>query len=167
LQRVSQTGAQPFPENCIRRRSTLVFPLEDRRLRNRAQESGVRDPALRDTATRVLRDKNFLPLTQDQLADVREFVKDPDPGVRCVAAWVLHCRRAQTGAAVDDKDFIEVQRQALKASDPWARRRAAEFLGTLGTYGKDAEAALSAVLDDPDAGVRDTAAAALKGIQRK
>jgi HEAT repeat protein len=143
----------------------LVGPAAPEALRELLD--AVRDPALRDTATRVLRDKNFLPLTPDQLTDVRGFVKDPDPGVRCVAAWVLHCRRAQTGAAVDDKDFIEVQRQTLKASDPWARRQAAQLLGTLGPYGKDAEAALSAVLDDPDAGVREAAAAALKGIQRK
>jgi HEAT repeat protein len=143
----------------------LVGPAAQEALRELLD--GVRDPALRDTATRVLRDKNFLPLTPDQLADVRGFVKDPDAGVRCVAAWVLYCRRGQTGAAVDDKDFIEVQRHTLKTSDPWARRQAAQFLGTLGPYGKDAEAALSAVLEDPDAGVREAAAAALKGIQRK
>jgi HEAT repeat protein len=141
----------------------LVAPAAGDALRELLE--AVRDPGVRDTAARVLRDKNFVPLTRDQIAEATRRLKDPDAGVRCVAAWVLYCRRGQPGVDLQSKDFLEVQVQALTASDRWARREAARFLGSLGPYGEDAAPALSAARDDADAGVREAAAAALKCIQ--
>ena len=101
-------------------------------------------------------------LTKDPLADVKPFLEDKNAGVRCVAAWVLHCARA-----VEIKNVIAVQVETLKASDPWARRQAARFLGRLGRYGKDAAPALSAALEDQDQAVRKAVAEALQRIQQK
>jgi HEAT repeat protein len=127
----------------------------------------VREPALRDTAVRVLRDKSFVPMTTEQLADARTFLKDSDVGVRCVAVWAVHCARRQAGENVDYKLDIAAFQEALQAADPWARRQAARFLGSFGSYAKDAVPALSAALQDTDEGVRKAAAEALKGIQQK
>jgi HEAT repeat protein len=127
----------------------------------------VREPALRDTAVRIFRDKNFVPMTKEQLADAKEFLKDSDAGVRCVAVWVVHCARRQAGENVDYKPDCAAFQETLKAADPWARCQAAHFLGSFGPYAKDAAPALSAVLDDKDEGVRKAAEEALKRIQQK
>jgi HEAT repeat protein len=121
----------------------------------------VRDSAVRDIAAETAVDVSTY-LTKDPLSDVKGLLQDKDAGVRCVAAWMLHCARA-----VELKDVISVQRETFRATDPWARRQAARFLGRLGPYGKDAAPALSAALEDKDEGVRDAAAAALKSVQRK
>jgi HEAT repeat protein len=121
----------------------------------------VRDPVIREIAWETAVDSSIY-LTKDPLTDVKGFLQDKDAGVRCVTAWVLHCARA-----VEIKDVIAVQTQTLKASDPWARRQAARFLGRLNTYGKDAAPALTAALGDKDQGVRDAAAQALKSIRGK
>jgi HEAT repeat protein len=121
----------------------------------------VRDPLIREIAVETAADMSTY-LTKDPLTDVKRFLQDEDAGVRCVTAWALHCARA-----VDIKEVIAVQRETLKASDPWARRQAARFLGRLGPYGKDAASALSAALDDKDEGVRKAAAEALKKVQPK
>jgi HEAT repeat protein len=121
----------------------------------------VRDPAIRDIAWETAVDSSIY-LTKDPLADVKGFLQDNDAGVRCVAAWCLHCARA-----VELKQVIAVQTDTLKAADPWARRQAARFVGRLGPYGKDAAPALAAALEDTDEGVRQAAAAALKSLQRK
>lgn len=145
----------------------LVSPSAKEALRELIEAVG--EPALRDAATAIIRDKweiTNMPLLKDQVPDVMELFKDPDPGVRCVAAWVLHCGRAQVGDAVKINDVIAVLRETLKASDPWARRQAARFLGRLGPTAKDAAASVSAVLEDKDAGVRNAAAEALKRIQK-
>jgi HEAT repeat protein len=127
----------------------------------------VREPSLRDTAVRIFRDKNFVPLTKDQIAEASKFLEDPDPGVRCVAAWVVHCGRRIAGENVDYREIFAVQQETLKASDPWARVQAARFLGSFGSYAREAIPALSAVLEDRDEAVRQAAAEALKRIQPK
>jgi HEAT repeat protein len=127
----------------------------------------VREPALRDTAVRIFSDKNFVPMTEEQLADAKTFLRDSDAGVRCVAVWVVHCARRIAGENVDYKPDIAAFEETLNAKDPWARRQAAHFLGHFGPFAKDAVPALTATLDDKDEGVRKAAAEALKGIQRK
>jgi HEAT repeat protein len=143
----------------------LVAPAAEEALHNLLD--AVRDPTVRDTATRILVDKSFLPLTKDQVIDARKCWGDGDPGVRCVAAWVLYCRRGQPGVGVELKDVLETWEQGLKASDPWARRHAARFVGSLGPAARGAVPALTAALEDKDDGVRTTAAEALKKIQQK
>jgi HEAT repeat protein len=121
----------------------------------------VRDPAIREIAWETAVDSSIY-LTKDPLEDVKEFLQDKDAGVRCVAAWVLHCARA-----VELKSVIGVLTDTLKAPNPWARRQAARFLGRLGPYGREAAPALVAVLEDRDEGVRTAAAEALKRVQQK
>jgi len=121
----------------------------------------VRDPDIREIAWETAVDSSIY-LTKDPLGDVKVFLKDKDAGVRCVAAWVLHCARA-----VEIKNVIAVQVETLKASDPWARRQAARFLGRLGPYGKEAAPALTAALRDQDQGVRKSVAEALQRIQQR
>ena len=121
----------------------------------------VRDPAIREIAWETAVDSSIY-LTKDPLADVKVFLEDKDAGVRCVAAWVLHCARA-----VELKSIIAVETETLKSANPWARRQAARFLGRLGPYGKEAAPALTVVLEDQDEGVRAAAAEALKRIQQK
>jgi HEAT repeat protein len=127
----------------------------------------VRDPALRDTAVQILRDKNFVPLTKEQIAEAEKFLADSDAGVRAVAAWVVHCGRRIAGEAVDYKEVLGVQQETLKAADPWARCQAARFLSSFGPYARDAVLALTAALDDKDEGTRQAAAEALKNIRGK
>jgi len=127
----------------------------------------VRDPALRDTAVRIIRDKNFVPLTKEQIAEASKLLEDSDPGVRCVAAWVVHCGRRQAGENVDYREVVAALKETLKVADPWARRQSARFLGSFGPYAKDAVPALSAALDDKDEDVRRAAADALKSIRPK
>jgi HEAT repeat protein len=127
----------------------------------------VRERALRDTAVRIFRDKNFVPMTKDQLAKVSKFLEDADPGVRCVAAWVVHCARRQAGENVDYEEVIGALQESLQAADPWARLQAARFLGTFGPYARSAVPALTAAVEDKEEEVRKAAAEALKGIQRK
>ena len=55
----------------------------------------VRDPTLRDTAVRILRDRSSVPWTREQLAAVSGLLNDPDLGVCSVAAWVVHCGTRQ------------------------------------------------------------------------
>jgi HEAT repeat protein len=121
----------------------------------------VREPAVRDLATEIALEVSPY-LMNDPLADVKGLLKDKDAGVRCLAAWVLHCARA-----VEVQDVIAVQRETLTASDPWARRRAAQFLGALGPAAKDTAEALAALLQDKDRGVREAAAKALARIRQK
>jgi HEAT repeat protein len=120
----------------------------------------VRNPTLRDFATEMASEASMY-LQKDPMVDVKGFLQDNDAGVRCVAAWVLH-----TARAVELKDVVAVLCETLKATDPWARRQAARFLGKLGRYGKDAAPALAAAMEDKDEGVRDEVAKALKSIQR-
>jgi HEAT repeat protein len=127
----------------------------------------VRDHALRDTALRILKDKNFVPLTKEQLASARKFVEDADEGVRCVAVWVVHCGRRMAGESVVYKDDVLLFGKALKAKDPWARLQAARFLGSFGPTSKDAVPALTVALEDKDEGVRKAAAEALERIRPK
>jgi HEAT repeat protein len=141
----------------------LVAPAA--REARREMIDAVREPALRDTAVRILKDKSFVPLTKEQLADAAKFLDDPDPGVRCVAAWVVHCGRRIAGAAVNYKEVLDAQQQTLKAADPWARRQAARFLGSFGPAARAAAPALSALLEDDDEGVRKAAAEALKAVR--
>jgi HEAT repeat protein len=123
----------------------------------------VRDAELRDTATDIIRNlSNYAYARKDQLPQLKKFVQDEDRGVRCVAAWVVYC-----GRAVELKEVITIQQEALKATDPWARRQAAQFLGALGSNARDAVPALSAVLEDKDEAARKAAAEALKKIQQK
>jgi HEAT repeat protein len=99
---------------------------------------------------------------KDPLADVKPLLKDKDTGVRCVTAWVLYGAQA-----LGLEEVIAVQREALKASDPWVRRRAIQYLGALGPNAKDTAEALSALSRDKDEGVREAAARALTRIQKK
>jgi HEAT repeat protein len=124
----------------------------------------VRNPKMRDTAANIAVNASVY-LKKDQLQDVMKCLQDKDPGVRCVAGWVLHCGRVQLGEPVEFKDVIAVQKETLAASDAWARRKAAGFLGALGPNAKGATEALSALLKDEDEGVRDAAGKALKSIQ--
>jgi HEAT repeat protein len=62
---------------------------------------------------------------------------------------------------------IAVQREALKASDPWVRRRALQYLGALGPNARDTAEAVSALSRDEDEEVRKAAATALARIQKK
>jgi HEAT repeat protein len=121
----------------------------------------VRDPAVRQLACDTALDVSIY-LTKDPLTDVKPLLEDKDAAVRCVASWVLYCARA-----VEMKDAIAVQREALKAADPWARQQAARFLGKLGPSAKDAAEDLAALLDDKDEGTRKAAAEALKNIRGK
>jgi HEAT repeat protein len=121
----------------------------------------VRDPAVRQLASETAAEVAVY-LTKDPLTDVKELLQDKDAGVRCVTAWVLHSARN-----VDLKEVLPVLQETLKATDPWARRQAARYLGRLGPYAKDAAPALSAALDDKDEDVRRAAAEALKSIQQK
>jgi HEAT repeat protein len=141
----------------------LVAPVA--REARREMIDAVREPALCDTAARILKDKRFVPLTKEQLADAGKFLEDSDPGVRCVAAWVVHCGRRIAGEAVNYKEVLDAQQETLKAADPWARRQAARFLGSFGPYARDAAPALSALLEDGDEGVRNAAAEALKAVR--
>jgi len=121
----------------------------------------IRDPAVRDFATEIALEVSAY-LMIDPLADVKDLLLDKDAGVRCVSAWVMYCARA-----VEIKEVIAVQQEVLKASDPWVRRRAAQYLGALGPNAKDAVPALLTALKDQDEGVRAAAAKALKSIQQK
>jgi HEAT repeat protein len=123
--------------------------------------AAVRDPAVRDFATEIAVEVSTY-LMNDPLSDVKALLKEKDAGVRCLAAWVLYCARA-----VEISEVSALLQQTLKAADPWARRRAARFLGALGASGKDAVPALSAALEDEDESVRKAAVAALKNIQPK
>src|SRR5262249_58225863 len=79
----------------------LVAPAA--REARREMLDAVREPTLRDTAVRVLRDKSFVPLTKEKMADARKFLEDKDPDVRCVAVWGVHCGRRTAGGAVSTK----------------------------------------------------------------
>jgi HEAT repeat protein len=121
----------------------------------------VRDPKVRALAVESAVEVSIY-LTKDPMNDVRPFLKDKDPAVRCVTAWVLHSARA-----VPIKEAIGVLRETLSAAHPWAQCQAAHYLGKLGAEARDAVPELSRALDDKDEGVRDAAAKALKAIQRK
>jgi HEAT repeat protein len=129
---------------------------------------GVRDPAVRDIATEIVRTLTLNPyLRKEQLPALMPFLKDPNAAVRCVAVWVLHCGRSTAGESVEIKEVTRVLRQTLAAEDPWARRQAARYLGSLGPFAKDAVPDLSARLHDKDERVRASVADALKSIQQK
>ena len=121
----------------------------------------VRNPMLRDLATEMASEASVY-WTKDPLADVKDYLRDKDAHVRCVAAWVLHSARA-----VPIKEAIGVLRETLSASHPWARCQAALYLGKLGAEARDAVPELTRALDDSDEGVRHAAAKALKAVQRK
>jgi HEAT repeat protein len=122
--------------------------------------------AVRDSAVRALAVESAVEvsiyLTKDPMNDVRPFLEDKDPAVRCVTAWVLHSARA-----VPIKEAIAVLRETLRVPHPWAQCQAAHYLGKLGAEARDAVPELMRALDDSDEGVRDAAAKALKGIQGK
>ncbi len=121
----------------------------------------VRDPAVRQLASATARDVSIY-LANDPLADVKPLLEDKDAGVRSLAAWVLYSARA-----VGLKDVVAVQRDALKAGEPWARQQAAHYLGSLGPSARDAAPALTAALEDRDEGVRKAAAEALQRLGSK
>jgi HEAT repeat protein len=125
--------------------------------------AAVRDTSVRDLACQIAFDASmYLPATKDPLADVKGLLEDRDAGVRCAAGWVLYSARA-----VEIKDALAVLRGTLKAADPWARRQAVRYLGTLGSAAREAAAEVSALLKDSDEGVRAAAGEALKSMQRK
>ena len=121
----------------------------------------VRDPAIRQIASVTALEFSAY-LTKDPLTDVKPLLEDKDAGVRCVTSWVLY-----TARAVEMKDTIAVQRETLKAADPWARQQAACFLGKLGQSARDAADDLAALLEDKDEATRKAAAEALKSIRGK
>jgi len=122
----------------------------------------AREPALRDRVAEICGNV-VMYMKKDQVpAGVTKLLQDTDVAVRCVAAWTLYGARA-----IDIKDAIAVQRETLKAADPWARRQAAKFLAKLGPSAKDAADDLTALLDDKDEGVREAATKALKSIQKQ
>jgi HEAT repeat protein len=121
----------------------------------------VRDPAVRELAAEIAVEVSVY-LTRDPLADVKGFAQDRDANVRCVTGWVLH-----TARAVDVKEAVGVLRGTLQADDPWARRRAAQYLGKLGPQARDAAGELKELLQDKDEGVRAAAAEALKAVGEK
>jgi HEAT repeat protein len=121
----------------------------------------VRDPTVRALAVESAVEVSIY-LTKDPMNDVRPFLKDKDPAVRCVTAWVLHSARA-----VPIKEAIAVLRETLSISHPWAQCQAAHYLGKLGAEAADAVPELTRALDDSDEGVRDAAAKALKAVRRR
>jgi HEAT repeat protein len=169
----SKAGVRYFLKTADPKGGKALYDAENILVAPAAQDArremidAVREPTLRDTAVQVLRDKNFVPLTTTQLADVEKFLGDPNPGVRCVAAWVVHCGRRIAGESVDYKEVIAVQRDALKSADPWARRQAAHFLGSFGPNARDASDDLAALPDDKDEEIRKATAKALKNIRGK
>ncbi len=120
----------------------------------------IGDPAIRELAAKTAVDVSIY-LTGQPLSDVKPLLGDRNAAVRCVSAWVLYSARA-----ADLKDVLAVQRETLRARDPWARRRAAQFLGALGPGARGAAGALKALSQDEDEGVRQAAAAALVRIQK-
>jgi HEAT repeat protein len=169
LVRIGGPGAEPgvryLLETAVRRRernwtdATHILMAPTGRPALPALLGAVRDPLVRDLAEEIAREVSVY-LTKDPLADVKGLLEDRDAGVRSVAAWLLYGARA-----VEVKDVVAVQRGALKAADPWARRQAARYLGSLGPAARDAAPALTAALQDPDEGVRTAAARALKNVQ--
>jgi HEAT repeat protein len=121
----------------------------------------VGDPGVRELAAKTAVDVS-VHLTGQPLADVKALLGDKNASVRCVTAWVLYGAQS-----LELKTVLAVQKETLKAADPWARRRAAHFLGALGPNARDAAKALSALLKDQDEGVRAAAADALARIQKK
>jgi HEAT repeat protein len=169
-----KAGVRFFVEAAGRDRGKGLFDASNILVAPTAREAlpdlldAVRDPALRDLASEIIRSLTLNPyLHKDQVPDAMKFVKDPDPAVRCVAVWVLHCGQNTAGESVELKEVIWVLRQALTAADPWARRQAIRYLGLLGPVARDAAPEVSALLEDQDAGVREAAAASLKIIQPK
>ncbi|HMF12389.1 MAG TPA: HEAT repeat domain-containing protein, partial [Gemmataceae bacterium] len=121
----------------------------------------VRDPSVRALAVQSAVEVSDY-LQKDPMNDVRPFLKDKDPAVRCVTAWILHSARA-----VPIKEAIAVLRETLSAPHPWAQCQAAHYLGKLGAEAAGAVPELTRALDDSDEGVRHAAAKALKAVQRK
>jgi HEAT repeat protein len=95
-------------------------------------------------------------------ADLLEHLTGNDHFLCMAGAWAL--------AEIDPKDpqtaakVVPVLIQALEESDPPTRLHAAEALGLFGPLAGDAAAALKKLQSDPDQGVREAAAAALKAI---
>jgi HEAT repeat protein len=154
-----ETATRDYERNGTDANNILMAPTSREAVP--ALLDAVRDPAVRQLASDIACEVSVY-LTKDPLADVKPFLKDEDAGVRCVSAWVLHQARA-----VEIKDGIAVQRATLKASDPWARRQAARFLGKLGPLAKDAADDLAALLEDKDEATREAAAQALKSVRGK
>jgi len=121
----------------------------------------VRDPAIWQLASVTAVELSAY-LTNDPLTDVKPLLEDRDASVRCVTSWVLY-----TARAVDRKDVIGVQRETLKAADPWARQQAARFRGQTGAGRQGPADDLAALLDDKDETTRKAAAEALKSVRGK
>jgi HEAT repeat protein len=154
------------PSKCFDAHHILLAPTAREALPQLLD--AVREPPLRDAATEIIRSLTINPyLHKDQVPSVLKLMKDPDPGVRCVAVWVLHCGRTTAGESVELKEVIQVLRQTLAAADPWARRQAARYLGAFGSNARDAARELAALLQDKDEAVRQAAAESLKSIQPK
>src|SRR5262245_186730 len=154
-----ETASRDYERNWTDANNILQSPASREALP--AMLDAVRDPAVRKIASVTALEFSAY-LTKDPLTDVKPLLEDKDAGVRCVTSWVLY-----TARAVDMKDAIPVQRETLKAADPWARRQAARYLGKLGPSAKDAAEDLAALLDDKDEGVRKAAAEALKSVRGK
>lgn len=117
----------------------------------------------------VLRDAEAF-RKQDGDAIVRNLVGVAAPAIVAALseadpAALEKVRAAVQIAAPAARDMVGPLVQGLRHAEPSVRLGAATALGALGSSASAAVPALRSALDDPDAGVRDAAAAALKRIQ--
>lgn len=102
------------------------------------------------------------PAAASAKAELAEHLAGKDHFLCMASAWAL--------AQIDPQDAelaaksVPVLIQALEEPDPPTRLHAAEALGLLGPLAGDAAAALKKLQSDPDKGVREAAASALKAI---
>jgi HEAT repeat protein len=102
-------------------------------------------------------------------AIVNDLVAAAAPALVAALAEADPAAREHVVAAVQvfapgTKEMVEPLAKGLRHAEPSVRVGAATALGALGASARAAVPALRAALDDPDAGVRDAAAQALKRI---
>ena len=116
---------------------------------------------LRDAQTHTRRDGNAIvnDLVVAAAPAVMAALSEADP------AALDKVRAVVQGFAPGTKEMVGPLARGLQHADASVRVGAATALGALGASAKGAVPALRAALDDPDAGVRDAAAQALKRIQ--
>jgi HEAT repeat protein len=124
-----------------------------------ALEAALRDasPQVRRLAAEAL---GKIGLAGELKAPLGMALKDEDEGVRLSAARVLWA----VTPAKERADLVEGVIQALGSRSASLRKRAAVILGDFGADAKPAVVALLGALREPDAGVRQAAAAALRRI---